>query len=75
MATRSLPELDRRLLAQRGAFVRTAEDLKDKLREDVSAMTPRNLLRRHPGAALAGAAALGLIAGRIAGGVLSAVLR
>ncbi|MGH9466290.1 MAG: hypothetical protein ACRD1Y_02940 [Terriglobales bacterium] len=71
----SLPELNERLLRERGALVDTAEALRTRVRREARKLEPRRLLQQHPEAAMAGALLLGAAVGRVAGGVLRALLR
>ncbi|MGH9394394.1 MAG: hypothetical protein ACRD1E_09520 [Terriglobales bacterium] len=74
MASQSMPELNRRLLEERGAMVATVNRLRHRLRSDLHALAPREQIKRHPEAALAAAAAAGLVAGRLAGALLRGLL-
>ncbi|HWG38872.1 MAG TPA: hypothetical protein VN690_14260 [Terriglobales bacterium] len=75
MATHSIPELNRRLLEERGAAVASAERLRTRIRRELHNLGPREQVKRHPEAALAAAAVLGLVGGRIAGAMLRGLLR
>ncbi|HXE31079.1 MAG TPA: hypothetical protein VN515_04695 [Terriglobales bacterium] len=77
MASRanSLPELERRLQEKRRAVVVSLDELRGRVRHDVHELSPRQQVKHHAGAALAAAALLGLLAGRVAGGLLRALLR
>ena len=70
----SLPELDQRLVQERSAFVHTVDALRHRVREDIYELSPRQQLRHHSGATLTAVGIIGLIAGRIVGGVLGALL-
>lgn len=74
-ATLTLPELDRRLLEQRGAMVDTITMLRRRMRRSARNLMPYQQLQRHPEAGMAIAAVLGLIAGRVVGGVVGSFLR
>ncbi len=71
----TLPELNRRLLEERGAFVDTAEALRSRMRQKARNLLPQRQLQRHPEAGLVLALGAGLLAGRIAGGILGSLLR
>jgi|GEM_PF-3058180 len=75
MSTQSLPELNRRLLEERGAAVATAARLRSKVRREMHGLAPREQIKGHPEAAMAAAAVLGLVGGRLAGAVLRGLLR
>ena len=74
MASSSIPEIDRRLRAERNRVGERAESLRHRLREVRQRMTPGQQARLHPDAVLAAAALAGLIAGRITGGILRGLL-
>ncbi|MGH9476131.1 MAG: hypothetical protein ACRD1C_07340 [Terriglobales bacterium] len=71
----TLPEINRRLLEQRGAFVDTAAALRSRLLRGARNLTPVRQLQRHPEAGMAVALVLGLIVGRILGGLAGILLR
>lgn len=71
----TLPDLDRRLQEKRGEVADTLGELRQRVRDDLRELSPRRQLRRHPEAALIGAAAAGLLAGRLVGGLLAALWR
>lgn len=70
MASASLPELNRRLIAKRGELVDTAAALRGRINSRVRRLEPRQIIKRHPGATLVAAFVFSLAAGRLAGGVL-----
>lgn len=74
-ATLTLPELNRRLLEQRGAMVDTITTLRRRVRRGARNLMPYQQLQRHPEAGMALAAVLGLIAGRLIGKVAGSFLR
>lgn len=74
-ATLTLPELDRRLLEQRGAMVDTITTLRRRVRRGARNLMPQQLLQRHPEAGMVLAAVLGLIAGRVIGKAAGRLLR
>ncbi|MGH9483971.1 MAG: hypothetical protein ACRD1F_02850 [Terriglobales bacterium] len=71
----SLPELDRRLLDQRGAFADTAAALRRRVRRDARNLLPQRQMQKHAEVSLAAAVVTGLIAGRVIGGILGSILR
>ena len=71
----TIPELDRRMEADRSAFVRTVDALRLRLRQDFNELNPKTQIRQHPGAALIAAGLAALVAGRIAGGVVRIIAR
>lgn len=75
MQPSTVPELNRRLVEQRGALVDTAAALRSRLRREARNLTPMSQLRRHPEAGMGAALVVGFIAGRIAGGVIGGLLR
>lgn len=74
-ATLTLPELNRRLLEQRGAMVDTITTLRRRVRREARNLMPYQQLQRHPEAGMALAAVAGMIVGRVIGGVLGSFLR
>lgn len=71
----SMPELNRRLVEQRGAMVDTITTLRRRVRRKARNLMPYQQLRRHPEAGMALAAVVGLIAGRVIGRVAGGFLR
>jgi len=74
MFSATLPELNRRLIEKRGAFVNTAEALRGRVKREARNLAPQRIVKRHPEAAMSVAAVAGFLAGRMAAGVVRAIM-
>jgi hypothetical protein len=75
MSSATLPELNRRLIEKRGAFVDTAAALRGRVKREAQNLAPQRIIKRHPETVLGTALVVGFIAGRIAGAVVRAFVR
>lgn len=75
MSSATLPELNRRLIEKRGAFVDTAAALRGRVKRDAQNLSPQRIIKRHPEAVLGTALMVGFLAGRLTGVVARALLR
>lgn len=76
MATaNTIPDLDRRLVEDRGALVNSVDALRTRVQREVRGLNPRAVVKRHAGAALSAAAVVGALAGLLGGRMAAGIVR